>query len=94
MVNANILFGGEVETPAQEVPRGFVQVLGNLNFTTTSNKSSGRLELVKAMTSKSNPLTARVMVNRIWMHLLGKPLVETPSNFGIFGDGAQQSEVA
>lgn len=85
MVNANILFGGEVETPAQEVPRGFVQALGNLNFTTTSNKSSGRLELVKAMTSKSNPLTARVMVNRIWMNLIGKPLVETPSNFGFSG---------
>lgn len=85
MVNANILFGGEVETPAQEVPRGFVQVLGKLNFTTTGNKSSGRLELVKAMTSKSNPLTARVMVNRIWMNLIGKPLVETPSNFGFSG---------
>jgi len=85
MVNANILFGGEVDTPAQEVPRGFVQVLGNLNFTTTSNESSGRLELAKAMTSRTNPLTARVMVNRIWMHLLGKPLVETPSNFGSSG---------
>ena len=85
MLNANILFGGEVETPAQEVTRGFVQVLGDLNFITTSNKSSGRLELVEAMTSKNNPLTARVMVNRIWMHLLGKPLVETPSNFGFSG---------
>lgn len=85
IVNANILFGGEVDTPAQEVPRGFVQVLGNLNFTTTSDKSSGRLELAKALTSKNNPLTARVMVNRIWMHLLGKPLVETPSNFGFSG---------
>ena len=85
MVNANILLGGEVDTPAQEVPRGFVQVLGSLNFTTTSKKSSGRLELAKAMTSRTNPLTARVMVNRIWMHLLGKPLVETPSNFGFLG---------
>ncbi|MEM6470762.1 MAG: PSD1 and planctomycete cytochrome C domain-containing protein [Planctomycetota bacterium] len=84
MVNANILFGGEIEKPAQEVSRGFVQVLGNLNFTSASGKS-GRLELAKAMTSKKNPLTARVMVNRIWMHLMGKPIVETPSNFGLNG---------
>lgn len=84
MVNANILFGGEIEKPAQEVPRGFVQVLGNLNFT-PKGSSSGRIELAEAMASKSNPLTARVMVNRIWMHLIGKPLVETPSNFGFNG---------
>ncbi|MEM6692402.1 MAG: DUF1549 domain-containing protein [Planctomycetota bacterium] len=84
MINANILFGGEIEKPAQEVPRGFVQILGNLNFNADGNKS-GRLELAKAMTSKNNPLTARVMVNRIWMHLIGKPLVETPSNFGLGG---------
>ncbi|MEL6105512.1 MAG: DUF1553 domain-containing protein [Planctomycetota bacterium] len=84
MVDANILFGGEVDKPAQEVPRGFVRVLGDLNFTPTGNRS-GRLELAKAITAKSNPLTARVMVNRIWMHLIGQPLVETPSNFGFNG---------
>lgn len=85
MVNANLLIGGEVDKPAQEVPRGFVQVFGDLNFTVRSDTASGRLELAKAMTSKRNPLTARVMVNRIWMHLLGKPLVETPTNFGFAG---------
>lgn len=85
MVSANILVAGEVDRPAQEVPRGFVRVLGELNFTVDSSKSSGRMELVRALTSKKNPLTARVMVNRIWMHLLGKPLVETPSNFGASG---------
>ncbi|MEO1524890.1 MAG: DUF1553 domain-containing protein [Planctomycetota bacterium] len=84
MVNASILFGGEIDKPAQEVPRGFVQVLGDLNFN-PQGKRSGRLELAEAMTSKSNPLTARVMVNRIWMHLIGKPLVGTPSNFGFNG---------
>ena len=84
MVDANILFGGEIEKPAQEVPRGFVQVLGELNFTPDQMKS-GRLDLAKAMADKNNPLTARVMVNRIWMHLVGKPLVETPSNFGFNG---------
>lgn len=44
---------------------------------------SGRLELAKAVTSRSNPLTARVWVNRVWEHLIGKPLVNTPSDFGL-----------
>ncbi len=85
MVNANILLGGEVERPAQEVDRGFLQVLGDLNFQTNSQKSSGRRQLADSMTSKNNPLTARVMANRIWMHLLGAPLVSTPNNFGFSG---------
>lgn len=85
IVNANILLGGEVEKPAQEVPRGFVQVFDDLNFTVAGSESSGRLELAMALTSESNPLTARVMANRIWMHLMGKPLVKTPSNFGFSG---------
>ena len=85
VVNANILIGGEVDTPAQEVPRGFVQLFGDLDFTVNSPNSSGRLELAAALTSKDNPLTARVMMNRVWMHLTGKPLVETTSNFGYAG---------
>ena len=84
MVNATILLGGEIERPAQEVPRGFLQVLGNLNFEVETGKS-GRRQLAESMSSSKNPLTARVMVNRIWKHLLGKPLVETPNNFGISG---------
>ncbi|HVK15993.1 MAG TPA: PSD1 and planctomycete cytochrome C domain-containing protein [Fimbriiglobus sp.] len=43
---------------------------------------SGRLELAKAITSPDNPLTARVFVNRVWMQHFGKPLVNTPSDFG------------
>lgn len=93
IVNANILISGEIEKPAQEVPRGFIQVLDDLNFTVRNAKASGRLELVDALTSKNNPLTARVMVNRIWMNLLGKPLVETPSNFGFSGMKPKNQEL-
>ena len=85
MVDSPILVRGEVDQPAQTVQRGYVQVLGDLNFKTTSRKSSGRKELAAAMASRDNPLTARVMANRIWMHLTGKPLVGTPNNFGISG---------
>ena len=84
MVDANILLGGELVRPAQAVPRGFLQVLGDLNFE-VDGKESGRLQLAEAMTAPSNPLIHRVMVNRIWQHLMGRPIVSTPSNFGFSG---------
>ncbi|MEM9282354.1 MAG: PSD1 and planctomycete cytochrome C domain-containing protein [Verrucomicrobiota bacterium] len=92
MVNAHILLGGEIQRPAQQVERGFLQVLGDLNFEVDEDKS-GRMQLAESMSSKANPLTARVMVNRIWMHLLGKPLVATPNNFGTQGLRPENQEL-
>ena len=46
---------------------------------------SGRLELAKAIASRDNPLTARVMANRVWLHLFGAGIVATPDNFGASG---------
>ena len=85
MVNASILLGGELERQAQKVPRGFLQVLGDLNFEVEGEEKSGRLQLAQAMTEPRNPLIHRVMVNRVWQHLMGRPIVSTPSNFGIRG---------
>lgn len=66
-------------------PRGYLSALNNgesLNF----KNGSGRLELANLIASKENPLTARVMVNRIWHNLFGKGIVTSPSNFGKLGD--------
>lgn len=82
--NARVLVRGEINQPAQEVERGFVQVVSD-NRVTLPTDSSGRLELADWMTDRKNPLTARVMVNRIWLHLLGKPLVSETDNFGKSG---------
>jgi hypothetical protein len=54
---------------------------------------SGRLELARAIASKDNPLTARVIVNRVWAHLFGRGLVGTPSNFGSLGERPSHPEL-
>ena len=48
-------------------------------------RSSGRLELAKQIASASNPLTARVMVNRMWHHVFGRGIVASTDNFGVLG---------
>ncbi len=74
---------GELDKPAEVVARGFPQVLTSRQ--PAIQQGSGRLELAGWLASRDNPLTARVMVNRIWLHLLGRGLVATPDNFGSAG---------
>ena len=74
---------GELDQPGETVKRGFPQVLtAKQPFIT---HGSGRKELADWIASKDNPLTARVMVNRVWLHLIGHGLVATPDNFGSAG---------
>ncbi|MCR9197681.1 MAG: PSD1 and planctomycete cytochrome C domain-containing protein [Planctomycetaceae bacterium] len=103
-----LLVRGELDNPAQEVPRGLVKVLspegkhtlakwttdpavrrekiaadlGDLSYKSTS----GRLELAQWISSRNNPLTARVMVNRIWHWMFGHGIVRTVDDFGSAGD--------
>ncbi len=81
--------------PAQQgdlAPRRFLRVLAGDNpphFT----RGSGRLELAQAIASKDNPLTARVIVNRVWAWHFGRGLVGTPSNFGQLGERPTHPEL-
>ena len=70
-----------------EVPRGFLQVLGGGRLP-PDEAGSGRLQLADWLTDPANPLTARVMVNRIWQHHFGRGLVRTPNDFGTRGRAA------
>jgi hypothetical protein len=68
------------------VPRRFLQVLSRDNDRQPFQQGSGRLELARAIIDPANPLTARVMVNRIWHHHFGRGLVPTTSDFGLRAD--------
>jgi len=76
-----ILLRGQAETPGSIVPRRFLEVLSGPNRQRFKD-GSGRLELANAIASKSNPLTARVMVNRVWQHHFGDGFVSTPDDLG------------
>lgn len=73
---------GDPTQPGDPVPRQFLQVLSP-NERRPFGPGSGRLDLARSITSPENPLTARVWVNRVWMHHFGEPLVENPSDFGL-----------
>ncbi len=81
----NIFLRGNVERKGPTVPRRFIRVLSD-GEPQPFKDGSGRRELADAIASPQNPLTARVMVNRVWGMLMGRPLVGTPSNFGHSGD--------
>jgi hypothetical protein len=72
---------GNPSQPGDRVPRRFLRILageGSAPFT----HGSGRIDLARAIVGADNPLTSRVIVNRVWMHHFGEPLVSTPSDFG------------
>ena len=90
--NAKILVRGEIDQPAQVVVRGFPSVITD-GPTGITNKSSGRLELARWIGSDQNPLAARVMVNRIWLHLIGQGIVTSTENFGTTGQTPSHPEL-
>ncbi len=82
--DAKVQQKGDPKNPGELVPRGFLQVLGGATLP-QDETGSGRLELAQWLTDPKNPLTARVMVNRIWQHHFGLGIVQTPNDFGTRG---------
>ncbi len=78
-----VFIRGNASAAGPVVPRHFLTAIDPTPFTGTS--TSGRLELAKQITDPSNPLYARVIVNRIWHHLLGRGIVPTVDDFGVLG---------
>ncbi|MGF1577744.1 MAG: PSD1 and planctomycete cytochrome C domain-containing protein [Gemmataceae bacterium] len=76
---------GNLRKPGKVAPRRFLRILSGPEPRRFTN-GSGRLELAQVIANPDNPLTSRVMVNRIWLHHFGKAIVRTPSNFGTLGE--------
>jgi mono/diheme cytochrome c family protein len=77
-----VFLRGNPGNPGEAVPRRFLTVLSGPDRRPFRD-GSGRLELAHAIADRANPLTARVLVNRVWMHHFGAPLVGTPGDFGL-----------
>ncbi len=90
--NMRVLIRGEETNQGEEAPRRFPQILCS-GEPKPFTKGSGRLELAEAIASPDNPLTARVMVNRVWELHFGQGIVRTPSNFGQLGERPSHPEL-
>ena len=83
--NSRIRVRGEYNNHGEIVQRGVLRAIEIDGLSKIAEQESGRLQLAAWLTSEQNPLTARVWVNRVWLHLFGRGLVDTPDDFGVTG---------
>jgi hypothetical protein len=91
-VQPYIFLRGNPNNRGETVPRQFLGVLAGEKRRPFTD-GSGRLELARAIACRDNPLTARVLVNRVWLHHFGQGLVRTPSDFGLRSDPPSHPEL-
>jgi hypothetical protein len=89
--NSHVFLRGNPGNRGPEAPRQFLEVLSSTPLPLTNG--SGRLDLARAITDPANPLTARVFVNRVWLHHFGAGLVSTPGDFGVRTEVPVQREL-
>lgn len=87
-----IFIRGDVSNKGERVPRRFLKIL-DPEQPPFSKENSGRLDLAEKIIDPENPLTARVFVNRVWGMLMGDPIVDTPSDFGLQGEAPSHPEL-
>jgi hypothetical protein len=95
VAKTHLLERGNLSSPAKELSPGFPTIVTTAEPTirATANSSGHRLALAKWIASPNNPLTARVLVNRLWHHHFGRGIVATPSDFGVRGDNPTHPEL-
>lgn len=89
--NPRVFVRGDLRQPGEAVPRRFLKVLAMVDNGTYAD--DGRLQLARAVAHPQNPLTARVIVNRVWQHHFGTGLVATPDDFGRHGEPPSHPEL-
>jgi len=87
-----VLLHGDFTRPGESVERSYAQALTPAGFA-FQPQGSGRAELAQLIASADNPLTARVMVNRVWQWIFGRGLVGTPDDFGHLGEHPSHPEL-
>jgi hypothetical protein len=92
VVEQRVFLRGNVHNPGDPVPKRFPAVLAGQDQAPIT-QGSGRLELARWLVRPDHPLTARVMVNRIWQWHFGEGLVRTPSNWGTLGEPPTHPEL-
>lgn len=91
-VEQRVWIRGSESNPGEPAPAHFLSILSP-GTPEPFERAKARLQLAEAIVSPSNPLTARVIVNRVWQQHLGQGLVRTPSNFGTQGDPPSHPEL-
>jgi hypothetical protein len=91
--NLRVALRGNYQTVGVLAPRRYLQIIAGEGHAALTTTQSGRLELARWIASKENPLTARVMVNRVWQHHFGSGLVATSDNFGVRGERPSHPEL-
>ena len=91
--DTEIRIRGEAERLGPKVPRGFPKLVSVADAPAIPADHSGRLELARWLTSPKNPLTPRVIANRVWHYLFGQGIVTTVDNFGVNGDTPSHPEL-
>jgi len=91
--DTNIRIRGEGKQQGERVARGFLSCVSYEDEPVVDREQSGRLQLAHWIVHEDNPLTARLAVNRIWLHLFGRGIVETIDNFGTNSIGPTHPEL-
>ena len=90
-IDEQLLIRGNVKTAGESVPRG---ILAGIDVASRDyGPDSGRLMLAQQMVARTNPLTSRVIVNRLWHHLIGQGIVPSVDNFGVLGQRPSHPEL-
>ncbi|HEY5311683.1 MAG TPA: DUF1553 domain-containing protein, partial [Pirellulales bacterium] len=90
--NEFVLVRGQAKNPGAQVPRRFLEAIAGPDQPEIKD-GSGRLELARHIVDPTNPLTGRVIVNRVWHHLFGRGIVPSVDNFGVLGQPPSHREL-